>query len=59
MTTGEVIEETVTIYDDNGKTCFPKSIREKVGVGEGDKLTWIEKDGHLMVVAEQSVEQEN
>lgn len=38
------------IYNDDGMCVIPKDIREKMGVEEGDTVTFVHMDGETRVV---------
>lgn len=42
-------EGEATVYDDNGKTCVPASVRDAMGIGEGSKLIFRYVDGSTLV----------
>jgi len=51
---GKRIIDTSTIFQ-KGKTHVPISVRNMLGVGEGDKVVWVYEDGRIYL--ESSVKQ--
>ena len=51
---GKRIIDTSTIFQ-KGKTHVPLSVRNMLGVGEGDKVVWVNEDGKIYL--ESSIKQ--
>jgi len=46
----------ISTVDSNGRIQLPKWVREKMGICEGDKIVFVEKDGHFYIEKEPEID---